>query len=134
MSARLAGRTAIISGGARGQGAAHGRRLAEEGAAVILGDVLEEAGEAHAAALREAGLDVRFRHLDVTSPADWDAAVRRRTRSMRRCARSMSRVHSWRGTSIRDSGRDPRASSAASGAASRSWAVRNLATSRACAE
>jgi len=76
MSARLAGRTAIISGGARGQGAAHGRRLAEEGAAVILGDVLEEAGEAHAAALREAGLDVRFLRLDVTSPADWDAAVR----------------------------------------------------------
>ena len=72
---RLAGRTAIISGGARGQGAAHGRRLAEEGAAVILGDVLEEAGEAHAAALRDSGLDVRFRRLDVTSPADWDAAV-----------------------------------------------------------
>ena len=76
MSARLAGRTAIISGGARGQGAAHGRRLAEEGAAVILGDVLEEAGEAHAAVLREAGLDVRFLRLDVTSPADWDSAVR----------------------------------------------------------
>ena len=72
---RLEGRTAIISGGARGQGAAHGRRLAEEGAAVILGDVLEEAGEAHAAALREAGLDVRFLRLDVTSPADWEAAV-----------------------------------------------------------
>ena len=52
---------------------------------------------------------------------------------MRRCARSMSRVHSWRGTSLRASGRDPRASSAASGAASRSWAVRNLATSRAAA-
>ena len=73
---RLEGRTAIISGGARGQGAAHGRRLAEEGAAVILGDVLEEAGEAHAAALRDDGLDVRFLRLDVTSPADWDAAVR----------------------------------------------------------
>ena len=73
---RLEGRTAIISGGARGQGAAHGRRLAEEGAAVILGDVLEEVGEAHAAALRDDGLDVRFLRLDVTSPADWDAAVR----------------------------------------------------------
>jgi len=72
---RLEGRTAIISGGARGQGAAHGRRLAEEGAAVILGDVLEEVGEAHAAALRDDGLDVRFLRLDVTSPADWNAAV-----------------------------------------------------------
>ena len=49
MSGRLEGRVALISGGARGQGAAHGRRLAQEGAAVVLGDVLEAEGEAHAA-------------------------------------------------------------------------------------
>jgi NAD(P)-dependent dehydrogenase (short-subunit alcohol dehydrogenase family) len=75
MTRRLEGRTAIITGGARGQGAAHGLRLAEEGAAVILGDILEEAGEAHAAQLRAAGHDVRFLRLDVTDPRDWDAAV-----------------------------------------------------------
>ena len=75
MTPRLAGRTAIITGGARGQGAAHGRRLAEEGAAVILGDILEDLGEAHARELRAEGHDVHFRRLDVTAPADWSAAV-----------------------------------------------------------
>jgi 3alpha(or 20beta)-hydroxysteroid dehydrogenase len=75
MSGRLEGRVALISGGARGQGAAHARRLAEEGAKVVFGDVLDAAGEEHAAGLRAAGLDVHYRHLDVTSPADWSAAV-----------------------------------------------------------
>ena len=70
---RLEGRVALITGGARGQGAAHGRRLAAEGAKVVLGDVLD--GEAYAAELRADGLDVRFRHLDVTSPDEWAAAI-----------------------------------------------------------
>ena len=76
MTARLAGKTALISGGARGQGAAHGRRLAEEGVAVVLGDILEKAGEAHAHELRAAGHAAHFLRLDVTSPEDWRAAVR----------------------------------------------------------
>jgi 3alpha(or 20beta)-hydroxysteroid dehydrogenase len=76
MTARLAGKSALITGGARGQGAAHGRRLAEEGAAVILGDILEEAGEAHAHELRAAGHAAHFLPLDVTAPEDWSAAVR----------------------------------------------------------
>ena len=72
---RLEGKTALITGGARGQGAAHGRRLAEEGAAVILADILEDAGETRARELRAAGHDVRFIRLDVTAPEDWNAAV-----------------------------------------------------------
>jgi NAD(P)-dependent dehydrogenase (short-subunit alcohol dehydrogenase family) len=72
---RLAGRTALISGAARGQGAAHARRLASEGAAVVLGDILEEAGEAQAAALRADGHEAVFLRLDVTSSADWSAAI-----------------------------------------------------------
>jgi 3alpha(or 20beta)-hydroxysteroid dehydrogenase len=76
MTARLEGRTALISGAARGQGAAHGRRLAEEGAAIILGDILEDAGEARANELRAAGHAADFLRLDVTSPVDWNAAVR----------------------------------------------------------
>ena len=75
MTARLEGKTALITGGARGQGAAHGRRLAEEGAAVILGDLLEDAGHAHAHDLRAAGHHVHFLRLDVTAPDDWNAAV-----------------------------------------------------------
>ena len=66
---RLSGKTALITGGARGQGAAHGRRLAEEGAAVILGDILDDAGEAHARELRAAGHDVHYLRLDVTTPS-----------------------------------------------------------------
>jgi 3alpha(or 20beta)-hydroxysteroid dehydrogenase len=75
MTARLAGRTALITGGARGQGAAHGRRLAQEGAAVILADILDAAGEAHARELRAAGHRAHYLHLDVTAPEDWNAAV-----------------------------------------------------------
>jgi 3alpha(or 20beta)-hydroxysteroid dehydrogenase len=76
MKAPLAGKTALISGGARGQGAAHSRRLAEQGAAIILGDILEDAGKAHAGELQAAGHNAYFLRLDVTSPDDWSAAVR----------------------------------------------------------
>ena len=48
------------------------RRLVEEGARVVLGDVLDDEGTALAAELGEAG---RYVHLDVTSAADWDGAV-----------------------------------------------------------
>jgi len=72
---RVEGKVALVTGGARGQGACHGRTLAAHGAKVILGDVLEEAGEQTAARLRDEGLDVRFLRLDVTRVEDWDAAV-----------------------------------------------------------
>jgi len=75
MTQRLAGKVVLIPGGARGQGAAHGRRLADEGAAVVLGDILDDVGEAHARYLRGAGHDVHFLHLDVTEPESWTAAV-----------------------------------------------------------
>jgi 3alpha(or 20beta)-hydroxysteroid dehydrogenase len=69
---RVSGRVALISGGARGMGAAFAERLAEEGARVVIGDVRDDEGEATAARL---GDNVRFIHLDVTKPEDWDAAV-----------------------------------------------------------
>jgi NAD(P)-dependent dehydrogenase (short-subunit alcohol dehydrogenase family) len=70
---RLDGRVAIITGGARGQGASHAERLAREGAEVISVDVLD--GEETAERLRADGLDVCHRHLDVTDPAGWHALV-----------------------------------------------------------
>jgi 3alpha(or 20beta)-hydroxysteroid dehydrogenase len=76
MAGRLDGKVALITGGARGQGAAHARRLAEEGACVITGDVLDAEGEATATELRADGLDVDYVHLDVTSRTDWDRVVR----------------------------------------------------------
>jgi NAD(P)-dependent dehydrogenase (short-subunit alcohol dehydrogenase family) len=75
MAGRLDGKVALITGGARGQGASHARRLAEEGARVLTGDVLDADGEVTAAALRAEGLSVDYLHLDVTSPQDWAAAV-----------------------------------------------------------
>jgi NAD(P)-dependent dehydrogenase (short-subunit alcohol dehydrogenase family) len=68
-------RLALITGGARGQGASHAQRLARDGASVIIGDILDDAGEQTAARLRAGGLDVTYRRLDVTSPDDWAAAV-----------------------------------------------------------
>lgn len=69
---RLAGKVALISGGARGMGASHARRLVAEGAQVVIGDVLDDAGKALAV---EIGGAARYVHLDVTQPDQWDAAV-----------------------------------------------------------
>ncbi len=71
---RLAGKVAVISGAARGQGEAEARLFVAEGASVVLGDVLDAEGEAVAADL---GASAVYRHLDVTSPDDWAAAVAR---------------------------------------------------------
>lgn len=75
MTERMSGQVVLISGGSRGQGAAHGRVLAMHGAKVLLGDVLDELGEDHAARLRDEGLDVRYTHLDVTSSSQWEDAI-----------------------------------------------------------
>ena len=72
---RLDGRVAVVTGGARGQGASHAERLAREGATVISVDVLDDAGEETAERLRADGLDVSYRHLDVTDRACWKALV-----------------------------------------------------------
>ena len=70
---RLAGRVALITGGSRGQGAAHAMRLGTEGAVVYIADVLDEEGARTAENLRAKGFDVTYLHLDVTDPAGWQA-------------------------------------------------------------
>ena len=69
---RLDGKIAIISGAARGQGAAEARLFVAEGARVVIGDLLDDQGEALAA---ELGDSARYCHLDVTDEADWAAGV-----------------------------------------------------------
>lgn len=69
---RVAGRVALVTGGARGMGAAHARALVAEGARVLLADVLDDEGEALAEELGEAAAYV---HLDVTDEQQWAAAV-----------------------------------------------------------
>jgi 3alpha(or 20beta)-hydroxysteroid dehydrogenase len=71
--ARFDGKIILISGGARGQGAAEARALVAEGAKVVIGDVLEDKGTALA---RELGNAAAFVPHDVTSEADWDRAVK----------------------------------------------------------
>lgn len=75
MTNRMTGKVVIITGGARGQGAAHARVLAGEGATVIITDVLDEVGEATAAGLSSAGGRAEYRHLDVSDEAAWADVV-----------------------------------------------------------
>lgn len=72
---RLAGKVALISGGARGMGAVEARLFAREGARVVVADVLESEGRQVEAAIRGTGGDGVFVHLDVSSEVDWSAAV-----------------------------------------------------------
>ncbi|MFE5408490.1 SDR family NAD(P)-dependent oxidoreductase [Microbacterium sp. NPDC056569] len=65
--------TIIITGAARGQGAAHAAHLARGGTRVVLTDVLDAEGENTAAVLRASGGDAVYRHLDVTDEDSWAA-------------------------------------------------------------
>lgn len=64
----LAGRVAIVTGGARGLGEAYARVLAAEGAHVVIADLLQDEGQALA---RELGASASFVSLDVTDPGHW---------------------------------------------------------------
>lgn len=69
---KLDGKVAIVTGAARGQGAAEARLFVREGGKVLLGDVLDEEGRLVA---KELGDAAHYRHLDVTAETDWQAAV-----------------------------------------------------------
>lgn len=72
---RLAGKVAIVTGGASGIGAATLRRLVAEGAAVVCADIDDERGAALAAALAAGGGRAVFQHCDVAELAQVEAAV-----------------------------------------------------------
>ena len=72
---RLEGKVALISGGARGIGAAVARRFAAEGASIVIGDVLLEDGQLLADEIRQSGGEIAFTPLDVTSESAWCEAV-----------------------------------------------------------
>lgn len=69
-TARLAGKVILITGGARGLGAAFARHVVAAGGRVVISDLLDDEGVALAAEIGG-----RYVHLDVTDPADWAGAV-----------------------------------------------------------
>jgi NAD(P)-dependent dehydrogenase (short-subunit alcohol dehydrogenase family) len=71
----LAGRKALVTGGARGLGAGMAEALARAGAAVVLGDIQEDLCKEIAKALRDSGAIAEFVPLDVTDDASWEQAV-----------------------------------------------------------
>ena len=72
---RLKGKVALISGGASGMGAVEGALFAQEGAKVVLGDILEAEGRQMEARINESGGEALFIKLDVTSDTDWQRAI-----------------------------------------------------------
>ncbi|MGH2394376.1 MAG: SDR family NAD(P)-dependent oxidoreductase [Candidatus Limnocylindria bacterium] len=76
---KLDGKVALISGGARGQGAAEAETFTREGARVVFGDIRDAEGQKVEAAIRAAGGEATYVHLDVTSEADWQSAVKTAT-------------------------------------------------------
>jgi NAD(P)-dependent dehydrogenase (short-subunit alcohol dehydrogenase family) len=77
MGSRLVGKVALISGAARGMGSTEAGILVEEGAKVVLGDLLDEEGQFIADGLNKGATSKRaiYLHLDVTSAHDWANAV-----------------------------------------------------------
>ena len=72
---RLEGKVALISGGARGQGAAEAKLFAGEGAKVVFGDILDDLGKQVEVEIHEVGGEALYVHLDVTKEDDWASAV-----------------------------------------------------------
>ncbi len=72
---RLDDKVALITGAASGMGASMARIFAREGAKVVVADVLEEEGRRVVADITQANGAAIFRHLDVTSEAEWKATI-----------------------------------------------------------
>ncbi|MEE2881840.1 MAG: glucose 1-dehydrogenase [Chloroflexota bacterium] len=72
---RLEGKVALISGGAKGQGAVEAKLFSKEGAKVVFGDILDDLGKQVETTILETGAEATYVHLDVTNETDWKSAV-----------------------------------------------------------
>src|SRR5690625_1697818 len=69
---KLTGRVAIITGGARGQGAEHAKEFIQQGAKVVITDILESEGQA---LVNELGDNCKFIKHDVSQADEWENVV-----------------------------------------------------------
>ena len=99
---RLENKVALISGGARGMGAAEARMFAREGAKVVIGDVLDAEGTRVAAEIAESGGDALFVHLDVTHEEDWRSAIGAATSSFGKLDILVNNAGIWRRGRVED--------------------------------
>src|SRR6267378_1084031 len=74
-STRLEDKVALITSGASGMGASMARVFAREGAKVVVADMLDNEGRKVAAEITQANGAAIYQKLDVTSEADWRAAI-----------------------------------------------------------
>src|SRR5206468_5584599 len=73
---RLAGKVALITGGASGMGQSEATIFAREGAKVVVADILELEARQVVEKIAASGGQARFVKLDVTSEAGWEAAIK----------------------------------------------------------
>jgi len=71
------GKVVMVTGAARGMGAAEAELLVDEGAKVVLADILTDEGESVAERIRDRGGEALYVHLDVRSEDDWQVAVQK---------------------------------------------------------
>ena len=72
---RLKDKVALITGGSRGMGAAEARMFADEGAHVVIADILENEGRKTASEIASSGARCIFRQLDVLKASEWDSVI-----------------------------------------------------------
>ena len=99
---RLEGKVALITGGARGQGAAEACLFAREGAKVVIGDILDQEGTRVAAEISESGGDAVYVHLDVTLEEDWRQAIRTAVSRFGKLDVLLNNAAIWRRLSIEE--------------------------------
>lgn len=99
---RLEGKVALISGGARGMGAEEAKLFAREGAKVVIGDILETEGKQTEAEVNEVGGECLFVKLDVTSEAEWEAAVSRTVARFGKLDILVNNAGIYRGNKVED--------------------------------
>ena len=103
---RLQGKVALITGGARGQGAAEARMFAREGAKVVIADVLDSEGSAVAAEIAESGYDAFYTHLNVTDEENWREAIEATVGAYGKLDILVNNAAIWRGGHVADTSSD----------------------------